>query len=191
MDSTVFPRAASAALIAASLSLAGCTSLLPNSTTETRTPWSTYAEAEAMYSKVVTNKTTVGELQSLGVDPARTPNVALLSNADVLRRVAANGAVDVRMFDDRLQACLTKRVDCVGYEVEQTTTNKKRVGNFFADFLTFDQQTNVSGWQFKAIFVVQDGLVIYKLWSGKPQIAEFERQVRPLGPLQNLGARLH
>jgi hypothetical protein len=178
-------------LITAALALPACTTLLPNSTTETRTPWTTYADAEAMYSRVVTNKTTVAELHALGVDPSRTPNVALLSNADVLRRVAANGAVDVRMFDQGLQACLTKRVDCVGYEVEQTTTQKKRVGNFFTDFLTFDQQTDISGWQFKAIFVVQDGVVIYKLWSGKPQIQEFERQVRPLGPLQNLGARLH
>ena len=182
--------AARTALAAAVGMLGACTSLLPNSTSQTKTPWQTYADAESMYSKVIPNRTTQSELHALGIDPMNTPNVALLSNADVLRRVAANGAVDVRMFDNKLQACLTKRVDCVGYEVEQTMMNKKRVGNFFADFLTFDQQTEMTGWNFRAIFVIQDGVVIYKLWSGKPQIKEMARNRRPLGPLQNLGAHL-
>ncbi|HEY5800891.1 MAG TPA: hypothetical protein VIT92_11765 [Burkholderiaceae bacterium] len=173
------------------LLLGACTTLLPNSTTETKTPWNSYADAEAMFSKIVPNQTTIAQLRELGVDPFKTPNVALLSNADLLRRLVANASIDVSSLDPAVQQCLTRRVDCVGYEIEQTMMSKKRVGNFFADFLTFRQETDITGWQFKAIVAVQDGVVIYKLWSGKPRIQEYERSVRPLGPLQNLGSRIN
>ncbi|MGZ5884567.1 MAG: hypothetical protein ACXWJE_09420, partial [Burkholderiaceae bacterium] len=46
--------------------LAGCSSLLPHSTQEVKTPWNNYAEAQATYDKIIPAKTTLAELKKLG-----------------------------------------------------------------------------------------------------------------------------
>jgi len=48
-------------------------------------------------------------------------------------------------------------------------------------------QTNTLGWQFDALIILQDDLVVYKLWSGKPNILLQEEERSPLGPLQGVG----
>jgi hypothetical protein len=65
--------------------------------------------------------------------------------------------------------------------------DRKRIGSFWLDFLNFDRKTDVSGWQFNALVVLSENLVIDKMWSGKPSIHSFENEHNPLGPLQGLG----
>jgi hypothetical protein len=36
------------------------------------------------------------------------------------------------------------------------------------------------------LLLVQDGVVVYKLWSGTPTILEVKTETKPLGPLQDL-----
>ncbi|MBS1169721.1 MAG: hypothetical protein H6R01_639 [Burkholderiaceae bacterium] len=167
--------------------VAGCASLLPDGRQETRTPWETYAQAQAMFARIIPNETTVAELKALGVDPDKTPNVAVLSHADLLRRLVSTSSLDVKLLDHGLQQCVSSHKTCYAYEIEQKHIERKRFGNFWLDFFNFHRKTNITGWEFDAIVVVRDGKVIYKLWSGKPGIHQFEEERMPLGPFQSIG----
>lgn len=177
-------------LVGLVFALSACSSLLPDARQETQTPWHSYAEARAMFDNIVPGKTTLTELHALGVDPDKTPNVALLSHADLLRRLVPSSSFDIHMLDPGLQQCISLREVCFAYEVEQLSLDRKRYGNFWLDFLNFKRQTDISGWQFDAIVVLKQDKVVYKLWSGKPKVHQVEREHSPLGPLQGLGPSL-
>lgn len=172
------------------LILAGCSSLLPHSTQESKTPWHDYAEAHALFDKIVPQQTSIADLKSLGFDPQQTSNISILNHADLLRRLMSNGSFDIGLLDTTLRTCQASKSTCFAYEIEQTYTNKKRIGNFWLDFLNFDKETDISGWQFDALVVINDDLVIYKQWSGKPSIHQFEQERNPLGPFQGWGPSL-
>jgi len=176
--------------IAISLALIGCTSLLPVAHQESPTPWASYDDAQAMFVKILPGKTTHHQLSELGVDPIRTPNIVVLGHADLLRRLIPASLADVRWLDPGLQACVAAPQSCFGYEIEQTHVDRQRFGNFWLDFFNFKRRVNVSGWQFNAVVVIKDNVVIYKLWSGKPNIHQLEQENSPLGPLQGLGPSL-
>lgn len=143
-----------------------------------------------MFDKIVPGKTSLAELKALGVDPDKTPNVALLSNTDLLRRLLPSTSFDLRQLDEGLQECITAKDNCFGYEIEQLSLERKRRGNFWLDFLNFRRQIDITGWQFDAVVVVKKGTVVYKIWSGKPSVRKFEEELSPLGPLQGLGSTL-
>lgn len=170
--------------------LTGCASLLPYGKEETRTPWASYADAQTMFAKITPGQTTLDDLKALGVDPAQTDNVALLGHADVLRRLVAASSFDISRIDPALQECVAAPQACFAYQLEQTHTDRKRYGNFFLDFLNFKRKVDVTGWQFDAIVVVKNDVVVYKLWSGKPKIHKLEEEHSPLGPLQGIGPSL-
>lgn len=172
------------------LVLSGCAALLPRSKEDMRTPWRSYSDAQAMFDSIVPYSTSTAELKALGIDPEKTPNVAILSHADLLRKIIAGSSLDIRLLEPELQNCLMENKTCVAYEIEQTHLDRKRFGNFWLDWLNFNRRVDVSGWQFDAIVVVRDGRVIYKLWSGKPNIQQLQEERSPLGPLQGFGGTL-
>lgn len=177
-------------LIAAGVfALSGCAGLLPRATQETQTPWHTYADAQAMFDKIVPGKTRVTDLKAHGVDPDKTPNVALLSHADLLRRLFPASSLDIRVLDPGLQDCVSSQ-SCFGYEIEQVSLNRRRYGNFWLDFFNFKRQVDISGWQFNAVVVIKEDTVVYKLWSGKPNVHQLEQESSPLGPFQAIGPAL-
>ncbi len=167
--------------------LSGCASLLPTSKVEVQTPWRSYLDAQALYEKIVVNKSTVVDLNALGLDADITPNVVSLSHADLMRRFASVPGMDTHMLDQRLRACLRNLEKCTAMEIERVQTHRERIGNFWMDFLNFRRETLTTGWKFDAIIVLDDGLVIYKVWSGKPNIRELEDNRNPLGPFQGVG----
>jgi len=177
-------------IVGLTLALAGCTSLLPHSTQEVTTPWKSYSEAQATFDKIKPENTSLSDLKKLGYDPAQTTNISILNHADLIRRLVGTGAFDIDLIDGALHACLSSKSTCFAYELEQTFTDKKRIGNFWLDFLNFDKQTDISGWQFDAIVVLSNNMVVYKQWSGKPSTHQFERERNPLGPLQGWGPSL-
>jgi len=177
-------------IVGLTLALAGCTSLLPHSTQEVTTPWKSYSEAQATFDKITPENTSLSDLKKLGYDPAQTTNISILNHADLIRRLVGTGAFDIDLIDGALHACLSSKSTCFAYELEQTFTDKKRIGNFWLDFLNFDKQTDISGWQFDAIVVLSNNMVVYKQWSGKPSTHQFERERNPLGPLQGWGPSL-
>lgn len=176
-------------LVGVVFALSGCGSLLPQAKQETQTPWHSYAEAQAMFEKIVPGKTALADLKNLRVDPDQTSNVALLSHADLLRRLFPASSLDIRTLDPGLQDCVTSQ-SCFGYEIEQISLHRRRFGNFWADFFNFRRQTDISGWQFNAVIVIKGETVVYKLWSGKPSIHQLEQERTPLGPFQSIGPAL-
>jgi hypothetical protein len=189
--SGVFGRAISRSLfLEIVFVLSACSGLLPRAKQETQTPWHSYAEAQAMFEKVIPGKTRLADLKALGVDPEQTPNVSLLSKADLLRRLFPVSAFDINLLDPGLQECVPARSSCFGYEIEQVSLDRKRYGNFWLDFFNFKRQVTVSGWRFNAVIVIRDDLVVYKQWSGKPNVHQLEEENSPLGPLQGIGPSL-
>ncbi len=174
-------------LCAVLLFVAGCASLLPTSKIEVQSPWQNYVVAEAAFDQIIINRTRVDDLKSWGLDLATTPNIAVLSHADLLRRFANVNALDINMLDGGLRDCLRKLQKCTAFEIEQNYIHRERIGNFWFDFLNFRRETRSTGWKFNAIIVLDDGLVVYKVWSGKPNIRELEDSRNPLGPLQGIG----
>ena len=172
---------------AAALLLNGCAALLPESKTEVRAQWSSYAEARATFDQIAPGKTTVTELKGMGIDPVSSSNVTILNQSDLLRRFVVVPSLDTRMLDDGLRRCLEARDACFAYGVEQTHIDRKRNGNFFLDFLNFRRNTEITGWKFEAVIVINADTVAFKVWGGKPNIQEVESVRNPLGPLQGVG----
>ncbi len=169
------------------LLLGGCASLLPESKTEVRAQWSSYDDARATFDQIVPGKTTLADLAALGIDPAKSANVTILNQSDLLRRFVVVPSLDAHMLDDNLRRCLEAREACFAYGVEQTYTERKRTGNFMLDFLNFKRHTEIRGWKFEAVIVVNADTVAFKVWAGKPKIEEVENVRNPLGPLQGVG----
>jgi hypothetical protein len=168
----------------------GCANLLPDAKQKTQTPWQTYEDAQAMFEKVIPGKTRLADLKALGIEPGQTPNVAYLGHADLLRRLLPTSSFDLGTLDPGLRECMTPERPCFAYQIEQVSLDRQRYGNFWLDFFNFKRQVSVSGWQFDAVFVIKDDTVVYKHWSGKPNLHQREEERSPLGPLQGFGSSL-
>ena len=66
----------------------------------------------------------------------------------------------------------------------------KRYGNVVADLFNFNRKVETRGWEFNAVVVLVEKLVVYKSWSGTPSIHERSHTTNPLGPLQSIGPAL-
>ena len=170
--------------------IAGCASLLPTSKVEMKMPWQNYAEAKATFDRIIIQHTTIDELNAMAINADVTPNIVLLNQTDLLRRLANVPLLDPGMLDDGLRACLIKRQKCTGLEIEQTHTERERIGSFWLDVLGFRQEASVTGWRFNAVIVLDENVVIFKVWSGQPNIRKREEERNPLGPLQGFGSAL-
>jgi hypothetical protein len=167
-------------------SLTAC-SVLPSVKNITQSPWKDFSDAKASYDKIIPGKTTLKELQALGIDPAVTPNVRRLNYVDVLRFFLPNESVHVSDLDPQLRHCVDLGEECYGYEVEPGHTFSKRHGNAFLDVLGFRRRTTTNGWKFTALVVISRDVVAYKIWSGEPKTLREEDSKKPLGPFQELG----
>jgi hypothetical protein len=172
------------------MSLIGCSSLLPNESKTTQTRWTSYGQAETQFASIQAGETKLKQLKAMGLDPATTPNIALLSHADLLRRLEAVAAFEGPTLDPAIKVCVAARQKCYAYHLQQTLLKRDRVGNFWLDILNFKQITDVTGWQFDALIIISNELVVYKTWSGKPNIHGVEQERHPLGPLQGIGSTL-
>lgn len=174
-------------LAIASLLLAGCTSLLPRSTAVAESPWQNFREAQQTFDKIIPHQTTVDDLKRLKLDPETNPNITLLNYSDVLRRFVPGGSFNSLDLDKGVMECILAKTACKGYEVDQRTLKRNRVGNFWLDFLNFKRKVDVLGWRFNGVILVKDNLVVYKLTGGQPVIHETEESRNPLGPFQGIG----
>lgn len=171
------------------LLLGGCASLLPRGEAQTSKPWNDFNQAYAAYERIEPYVTTTAQLKAEGIDPLTTPNVIILNYADIVRRLVPPAGSDVPL-DRGIRDCLSAQAECRGYEVEQRHIDRKRVGNFWLDFLDFRRETVTTGWRFNMLLLIVNGRVVYKLWGGQPEIAETEVTRNPLGPLQSIGQTL-
>ena len=167
--------------------LAGCSALLPRARTEVASPWASFDEAKAAIESIVPGGSTVIQLSASGIDPYSSPNVALLSYSDILRRFPMDEGPRSQKLDPGLLECLAAGKSCTGYEMTLGDIHRRRVGPFLPDLLRFRQVVDVSGWTFNAVILMVDDRVVYTLYGGMPSLRAKEEKHNPLGPLQDLG----
>jgi hypothetical protein len=172
------------AALAAVILVQGCSSLLPTVKEETRSNWASFEETKAAYDEVVPYETSADEFRAIGFAPPATPNVKILTYLDVLEQFLPNSSIAVEDLPQGVRACFEAQADCHAYELDIVNLQSERYGDVVADLFNFRRKTHKSGWTFKALFVVVNEVVVYKLWSGNPLIDEKIDKKNPLGPLQ-------
>jgi hypothetical protein len=164
----------------------GCKSLFSSSSQRTRTPWQNFDQAQSAYDQVIPHKTTIGELKTLGFDPHHTPNIKILTYLDLIQRFIPNASISLNDLQPDVRACIESKDCCHAYELDLEMTDNKRYGNLMLDVFGFNRKTKTTGWTFKALIIVKDDIVAYKLRSGEPNVDKLEKKTKPLGPLQEM-----
>ena len=169
--------------------LGGCSSasVLPSEEKINESPWKNFEQAKNAYNLVISNYTTNDELKELGFDPYKTPNVKILTYLDIVQRFIPSPSIHIEDLDPGIQRCLKARENCYAYEAKPGQKNSQRNGNAFLDILNFRKKTQYTGWEFDALIVLVNDLVVYKIDGGTPILRESGDQKNPLGPFQ--GAR--
>jgi hypothetical protein len=170
--------------------LGACASLLPETKQEVSNPWKNFAAAKQSFDEIVPFQTSLQSVRALGFDPDTTPNMQVLNQAQVISAVLPSPLQDPATVPLGLLQCMRAGAACVGYAMEPSQIGQQRVGYFLLDVLNFRRDTVTTGWKFAALVVVIDGQVVYKQWSGRPQIHLTAEQSNPLGPLQSMGGSL-
>lgn len=186
MRRVLFLRSLTAALLAAPLGACASWGVLPSTVEKTETTFTTYQSAEDAYNRVAPFVTTVKELKVRGFNPYTTPNIRVLNYLDLVPRFLPQASMKQEDLDPAVQACLSSRDRCTGWLAEPTISSKDRTGNVALDVLGFERETTSTGWKASMLLLLQDGVVVYKLWSGTPTILEVKTEKKPLGPLQDL-----
>lgn len=168
-------------------SLCGCSFLLPSEKMITKNPWKTFEDVKIAFDKIVPGETKLEDIKRLGFDPEETPNIEIWNYLDVIGHFMPNSSIRKRDLDKGLRDCITAKDDCHALNLMVKKINKKRYGNVFLDLLRFARKTRTSGWQFDALIIMKNDFVVYKIWSGKPNINESIEKKMPLGPLQEAG----
>lgn len=161
--------------------------LLPKSDTAVKDRWDSFESARATFDRIVPYQTNAKEMVQMGYDPFSNPAVTILTYADVIRRLIPPTTIDLMKLNRGIVECVSAQEQCQVYEIDLKRIHRKRSGNFWLDFLNFRRRTEISGWHFNALVLLNENLVVYKLWSGQPVIREVEEAVNPLGPLQGAG----
>ena len=185
-----FQCAVLAVVAVAGTVLGGCQFLMPSGKTEVVSGWASFEEAEAVLATVEPYRTTRDEVHAAGLDPTTDSTVSILNFADILQRFSVSALADPNGFERGIQDCLRAGQRCAAYAVKAEKVRSKRVGNFWLDLLNFKRETESSGWNFNALVVFVDDLVVYRITGGQPRLHSYEVRRQPLGPLQNIGESL-
>jgi hypothetical protein len=178
-------------LLPIALFTSACRSVLPSEAKSSRSQWKTFEEARSSFERIEPNKTTLADLKTFGYDPDSTHNMRILTYADVIQRFLPNSSMRVEDLHEAVQECIREKDACRAYEMEVSVVNGDRYGNVCADILGFRKRTRVTGWTFRGLIVTKNDVVIYKLWSGEPNINRVEQKRKPLGPFQELDGVLY
>lgn len=181
---------AAAVLVGCVVALAGCAQLLPHEKYTVAAPFDSYAAAQQALEQVVPFETTVDELRGLGFDLQASANVTLIPYPALVARLAPNPSVPFAELDRGIRDCILARAGCRAFEIRIVRERRRREGAFWEDFLNFRRTTEVTGWKFEALFVVSDGVVLFRNHGGVPRVARTEQRSNPLGPLQPSGEGL-
>ena len=172
----------------------GCSSLLPKSKETSGAPgsgWQSYQDAQQTFDRIVPGKTTTAELAGMKLDPRANPNITILPRYEVMSRFIVNQTVTVNDLDEGVRICIEARENCRALEVNQTASQKKRVGNAALDMAKMYRETQTTGWRFTGLILIKDGVVVYKLTGGMPSSHEVAANQDNLAPLQSLSSKLN
>lgn len=167
--------------------LVGCSTLLPKDEHISVGAWDTFEEAQQTFDKIIPHQTSLDELSELNINPETNANISILNYSDVTTRFITGLSIEDYELDSGIKECILAKTNCKGYEINKKVIRRKRYGNFWSDLLNFKRKTDIVGWSFNGIVLINDGLVVYKLSSGQPAIHEKVEKNNPLGPLQSGG----
>ena len=167
------------------LPLAACSGILPRESSTSRTSWATFDDAQKAYNSIEPGKSTAQNLKSLGFDPTAAANVEILDYVAIINRMSP--IFTEENLPTGIRQCLEAKTRCKGYLMTIKHIKRDRTGNVALDLLGFRKETKVTGWQLGTTIILVDDVVVYKSWVGTPEVAETEKKIIPLGPLQNLG----
>ncbi len=173
------------ALMTAALA-GGCSSLLPSVDESVDSGWTSYEDAKAAFDKIIPDRTDVTELKSLGFDPFQNSNIQLLNYLDLTQIFIPNASIRMADLHPRVRKCLKAKLSCQGYQIAPEVQHRQRFGNVVLDVFNFRRQTKTTGWKYRGLILLNDGLVVYKLESGQPKLFELEDKKNPLGPFQEI-----
>ena len=168
--------------------------MLPKSKETSGAPgsaWQSYQDAQETFDKIVPGKTTTAELAQMKLDPRANPNITILPRYEVMQRFIVNQTVTVNDLDEGVRICVEARENCRALEVNQTASQKKRVGNAALDITKVYRETHTAGWRFTGLLLIKDGVVVYKLTGGMPSTHEVAENRDVLSPLQALSSKLN
>jgi len=164
----------------------GCRSVLPSEVKQTKMPWKSYEEVQREFDKIVPGQTTMAELKGLGYNITNTANIKILTYLDLIRIFMPNASITLSDLHTEVRKCIEAKDECHAYELDVEVVNKKRYGNVASDIFGFNKNTKITGWKFRALILIRNDKVVYKLCSGTPAIDMVERKKNPLGPFQEL-----
>lgn len=167
----------------------GCSSMLPSGEEVVKSPWASFDEAKASFDQITPNESMVEGLTQLGFDPYKTPNIKILNHLDVRGLFNYEPGFDGN-YHPGVIGCMNAKEACQAYDAQISNIQKKRVGNFLLDLMVVKRVEHKTGWKFRALILLVDDQVIYKLWSGSPMLDETSRKTNPLGPFQEIGPAL-
>ena len=166
---------------------AGCAALFPSKTTTVESRWKSYAEIETDFGKIIPYQTNTNDLRTLGFDPSVSPNIKLLNHSDIVKMFLPNSNIEKKDLAAGVRDFIESPEQSYAYLIELQKVHSKRYGQLFLDLFGFRRKTHEDGWEFKGLILIKSGLIVYKTSSGQPQIARNDKEVKPLGPLQDIG----
>lgn len=167
--------------------LAGCAQLLPHGRTEQPSPFDSFESAARAFDRIVSHRTTVEDLKTLGFDLQTSTNLTLVAYPQLTARLSPDPGVPFETLDAGIRECILAHQACQVYEVRFGHETTRHEGGFLLDFLNFRRDVRVVGWRFNGLIAVRDGVVLFASYGGEPRNARVEHQVNPLGPLQPAG----
>ena len=179
------------AVMALSLAACGDIVLLPHESKTADSQFQNYDQVQAAYRAIVIGSTPSRDLPKLGFDAAKNSNVEMLSNVDAISRFMPNDTLTFDRLPKPVQDCIDAQSRCSGLVFHLERTQSQRQGNVLLDAAGLRRETVSSGWSAEVVLLIKDDHVVYKLMSGRPNIAGMEESVQPLGPLQDIGAPSH
>lgn len=174
------------------LALVGCggLGLLPYRSDIQNGGFKSYTDVKQAYGAITAGATRASDLDQLGFDAARTPNVEVLSYLGVIERFMPRDSIRFDNLAPAVQSCIDARDRCTAYVFKPSRLHEERRGSIFLDIMGFQRTTVDTGWSAEVILLVQDGRVAYKVMSGHPRIEDLHDSVQPLGPLQDIGGTM-
>ncbi len=164
----------------------GCQSLFISKRTSTECQWTNWDQVNIAFDSIVPNHTTVQDLKYMGFDPKVQPNIKIMPYVDVVPIFMPNPNIHLCDLPTGVQVYIEARQNNLAYCMELQNVLDKRHGNLALDVFGFKRLSHESGWRFKGLILIKNGVVVYTLSSGEPQISSDDDNFRPLGPFQDL-----
>lgn len=169
--------------------LSACSSVLPSAESSTKSAWASFKEVKTAYDQLQPTLATADDLKREKFHPGVNPQVTTLSQIEIMRAFYVSG-MPAEFIDKGVHDCLAAQQKCEAFQVDIRQINKQRVGNAALDVTFFKRDTEIRGWRFSAVFLLHDGVLVYKTWGGQEEVAERENVTNPLGPVQSFSPPL-